>query len=201
MATETPREISSVVPDATALKALTHPVRLRMLGLLRVEGPSTATTLAARLKLNTGATSYHLRQLALHGFIEDEPERGSARDRWWRAKHELTSFGTNEAAEGEELDAGLAFGQAAVTHQFAQIQRALEDYPGLSPEWRKASMLSDRLIPLTAEQAKALVDKLEAVLWEAMTTAPKLGTPLPEGTRPFAIIFHAFPNPPDGDGA
>ena len=61
---------SSVTPDIAGLRALSHPVRLRMLGLLRTEGPATATTLAQRLDLNTGATSYHLRQLAQHGFIE-----------------------------------------------------------------------------------------------------------------------------------
>ena len=61
-----------------------------MLGLLRAEGPATATTLAPRLGLNTGATSYHLRQLAQHGFIVEDAERGNARDRWWRAAHQST---------------------------------------------------------------------------------------------------------------
>jgi DNA-binding transcriptional ArsR family regulator len=51
-----------VTPDPTALRALSHPVRLRMLGLLRSEGPSTASRLAERLGLNSGATSYHLRK-------------------------------------------------------------------------------------------------------------------------------------------
>ena len=55
--------------DAGSLRGLAHPVRLRMLGLLRTEGPATATRLAARLGLNSGATSYHLRQLATHGFV------------------------------------------------------------------------------------------------------------------------------------
>ena len=61
-----------------------------MLMLLRLEGPATATQLAQKLKLNTGATSYHLRQLAEHGFIEDDTERGDARDRWWKAAHQST---------------------------------------------------------------------------------------------------------------
>ncbi|MGO8484742.1 winged helix-turn-helix domain-containing protein, partial [Rhizobium leguminosarum] len=52
-----PRTISRVVPDPNALKALTHPVRLSMLGMLRIDGPATATQLAARLGLNSGATS------------------------------------------------------------------------------------------------------------------------------------------------
>ena len=67
-------DLTSITPTPAGLKALSHPVRLRMLGLLRTEGPATATTLAARLGLNTGATSYHLRQLAQHGFIVDDDD-------------------------------------------------------------------------------------------------------------------------------
>ena len=80
----------SITPSAAGLRALSHPTRLRILVRLRIEGPATATQLAQELKLNTGATSYHLRQLAEHGFIEDDRERGDARDRWWRAAHEST---------------------------------------------------------------------------------------------------------------
>ena len=69
-------DLTSITPSPAALKALSHPVRLRMLGLLRIEGPATATSLAARLGLNTGATSYHLRHLAQHGFIVDDARAG-----------------------------------------------------------------------------------------------------------------------------
>src|ERR671910_2485991 len=98
-------DMSTVKPGPEGLRALSHPVRLRMLGLLRIEGPATATTLATRLGLNTGATSYHLRHLAQHGFIVDDSERGNARDRWWRAVHQSTTTGPeppgdDEAAEG-----------------------------------------------------------------------------------------------------
>ena len=64
-------DLTSITPDPTALKALSHPVRLRMLGLLRADGPATASSLALRLGLNSGATSYHLRQLHQHGFVVD----------------------------------------------------------------------------------------------------------------------------------
>ena len=55
-----------------------------MLGMLRIDGPATATSLAARLGINTGQTSYHLRQLAQHGFVVDDDERGNGRERWWK---------------------------------------------------------------------------------------------------------------------
>ena len=194
------RDISRIAPDPTALKALAHPVRLRMLGLLRIDGPATASGLAARLGLNSGATSYHLRQLALHGFIVEDAERGNARDRWWRAAHESTTFGEGDGGDAA-LEAGVAFGQAALNWQISQMQRALQHHTQLTPEWRKASTISDYYIPLTAGQAEALMDKLQTVLWEAMQAAPQLGTPLPEGAEPFAIILHAFPRPPEDEVA
>ena len=187
------RTITTVTPDPTALKALAHPMRLRMLGLLRIDGPATASGLAERLGLNSGATSYHLRQLAQHGFIEEDETRGNARDRWWRARHEMTNYLAKDA-QGDALDVGLAFGQAALNWQITQMQAALAHYPDLAPEWRSASTASDYTIALTAEQAAALVKKMQALLQEAGASAPPLGSDLPEGTRPFSIILHAAPH-------
>lgn len=190
------RDISQVKPDPSALKALAHPVRLRMLSLLRLDGPATASGLAARLGLNSGATSYHLRQLALHGFIVEDTARGNARDRWWRAAHESTSYG--EGAGDDALEADMAFGQAALNWQIMQMQSALRNQANLAPEWRKASTVSDYYIPLTAAQAEALTTKLNDLLWEAMQSAPPMGGPYPEGVQPFAVILHGFPRPPEG---
>ena len=188
-----PRPIRSIVPDTTALKALAHPVRVRMLGVLRIEGPATATSLAARLKLNSGATSYHLRQLAEHGFIEEAEDLGNRRERWWRAAHESTQVPVR-GASGEELEVGLAFLQAALSWQVSQMQRALELSPQQPQEWRDASTVSDWTIPLTAAEAKALTERVQALVTEAKAGAPPLSPP-PEGTRPFTLVFHSFPLP------
>ncbi len=73
------------VSDPAALKALAHPLRLRILRHLGVSGPATSTTLAAALGENTGTLSYHLRRLEQGGFIEDVPDSPGGRERWWRA--------------------------------------------------------------------------------------------------------------------
>jgi DNA-binding transcriptional ArsR family regulator len=75
-----------------ALRGLVHPIRLRLLDLLQADGPATATSLAQRIGQSSGVTSYHLRVLAEHGFIAEDQERGTGRDRWWRALHRTTSF-------------------------------------------------------------------------------------------------------------
>lgn len=190
-----PREIARIVPDATALKALAHPLRLRLLGMLRIDGPSTATGLAARLGLNSGATSYHLRQLAQHGFIEEDPGHDSRRDRWWRARHESTSFFEGGGESVEETDASFAFAQAALSGQVQLMQQALDRLPDLPPEWQAATTLSDFTIRLTADQAAELKDRLLELLWQAMREAPAPGSPAAPGIEPFTVMLHAFPHP------
>ncbi|WP_434710312.1 helix-turn-helix domain-containing protein [Rhizobium sp. YTUHZ045] len=189
------RTVSRVVPEPTALKALAHPVRLRMLGMLRIDGPATATQLAVRLGLNSGATSYHLRQLAQYGFIEEAPHV-SRRDRWWRARHELTSVPPSES-EGEALDLDMAFNQAALSLQVGQMQQALEEYAELPAEWRRATTADDIIIPMTAEQAEALTKRLTGIILEAMRAAPPLGEAASRnpGMVPFYVMLHAFPYP------
>ncbi|MBB2794046.1 UNVERIFIED_ORG: DNA-binding transcriptional ArsR family regulator [Rhizobium pisi] len=183
------------MPEPTALKALAHPVRLRVLGMLRIDGPATATQLAARLGLNSGATSYHLRQLAQYGFIEEAPH-ASRRDRWWRASHEITSVPPSEA-EGEGLELDLAFNQAALSLQVSQMQQALEESADLPAEWRKATAADDIIIPMTAAQAEALTKRLTDIILKAMRAAPSLGEAASQapGMVPFYVMLHAFPYP------
>lgn len=153
-------EPTSVSPDPAGLKALAHPVRLRMLGLLRIDGPATATTLAQRLGLNSGATSYHLRQLALHGFIEDDAERGNGRDRWWRAAHQST----RTTGPDGDTEAMSAYVQAVAVLYAEQQQRALLERPFLPEAWQRATTLSDWAIRLTPVRARALLDALVGVI-------------------------------------
>ncbi|WP_206155759.1 ArsR/SmtB family transcription factor [Cellulomonas taurus] len=70
--------------NASALKALAHPLRTAMLSRLMDHGSATATQLAKELGESTGQTSYHLRQLERHGLVEDDPEHAGGRERWWR---------------------------------------------------------------------------------------------------------------------
>lgn len=76
--------------DDASIQLLAHPLRLRLLALLRHDGPATATGLAARVGESSGVTSYHLRKFADGGFVEEDPGRGTKRDRWWRSAHEAT---------------------------------------------------------------------------------------------------------------
>src|SRR4051794_16627993 len=82
--------------DARSLRGLAHPLRMRMLELLKLDGPATSTRLAERLGENTGTVSWHLRQLAEHGFIEEVVGRGTRRERWWQAVTERRTLNSTE---------------------------------------------------------------------------------------------------------
>lgn len=156
-------DLTSITPDPTALKALSHPVRLRMLGLLRSDGPATASSLALRLGLNSGATSYHLRQLHQHGFVVDDTERGNARERWWKAAHQATR--ANPGADDEaQREAGDAFAQSVGIVHTEQLQHALEELPTMPTAWRRATTTSDWGLRLTPARALELMEALTAVV-------------------------------------
>src|SRR5690625_1729637 len=77
--------VSETPFDAETLKALAHPLRIKIYDHLSTYGSATSTQLAELLGENTGQTSYHLRILARHGLIEDDPEvTARGRERWWR---------------------------------------------------------------------------------------------------------------------
>jgi predicted ArsR family transcriptional regulator len=186
-------DTSSITPTPQQLRALTHPVRLRILGILRTEGPTTATALAQRLGLNTGATSYHLRQLAQHGFIVDDEERGTGRERWWRAAHASTrtSLGTYpDPSDKEALDAYL---QTVVVVYTQMLQQAVEERSTLSDEWRNASTMSDWRCRLNPEQAERLINTVSELI-EEFEEAEELPADDPDGV-PYTIMFHSFPRP------
>jgi DNA-binding transcriptional ArsR family regulator len=151
----------AVTPDAAGLKVLAHPVRLEALGMLRVEGPATATMLARRLGLNTGATSYHLRQLAQHGFIEEDPDRGNGRERWWRAAHRATRTSREGLAPDDPVnDLHTSYLHAVADVYADKVRRSLDEQPTLSQEWQDASMISDWVLRVRPDKARELLERL-----------------------------------------
>ncbi len=183
-------ELPSITPAPAQLRALAHPVRLRLLGLLRSDGPSTATALATRLGLNSGATSYHLRQLAEHGFVEEDTERGNARDRWWRAAHQATRTDAAVEATPEGRELNDAYLQAVAVVHTETLQRAVEERGLLAPAWRRTTTFSDWSLRVTPARARELRDALMAVVegWEEDAEDAARA-------EDFVVVLHAFPRP------
>ena len=188
-------DLTSVTPSPAGLKALSHPVRLQLLGLLRVDGPATATTLAAQVGINSGAASYHLRQLAQHGFITDAPERGNARERWWQAAHQST-YADNTADTPDERQTIDAYLQSVAMVYTQNLQAHIEERDTLSDEWRRASTLSDYYLRLSPAKARAVVQQLHALLQEVHeSTIDRDGDDGDADAGDFIIQFSAYPLP------
>src|SRR5215471_3970811 len=90
--------------DPRTLRALAHPTRLALVGLLRVHGSLTATRAAQLLGLNSGSCSFHLRQLAKYGLVE-EVSGVRGRQKPWRATAQATSW--PEAPSEPEMAAAV----------------------------------------------------------------------------------------------
>lgn len=164
-------ELSHVVLDSAQLRCLAHPLRSRLLAALRLEGPATSAGLAVRLNTNTGATSYHLRQLAAVGLVADAAELGEGRERYWRAVHDVTNW-TETAFEDDPDDRAAA--DWLTGHHLRLVNRWREDWVesrmDWSEEWRAAASLGDMRVRLTPAQTREMVAELDAVVerWAAV---------------------------------
>ncbi|MFE7442228.1 ArsR/SmtB family transcription factor [Streptomyces chartreusis] len=152
--------------DARSLRGLAHPLRMQLLDALRFGGPATASQLAEKLGESSGATSYHLRQLAAHGFVEDDPERGKGRERWWKAAVQGLRFDDALLRDPNPDVRGAA---DLYLHEVATTQtRELSTWLGTRGEWSQAwnrsADMSSMTLRLTPELADELAGKLHDLI-------------------------------------
>ena len=174
--------------DARQIRVLAHPLRFRLLGRLRLDGPATATGLARALDTNTGATSYHLRQLADVGLVAEEERPGRGRERWWRSAHDVSSWQRDNYAGDADATAAADWleGQLmrTVVERAEAWQRALDDEP---PEWRRAANFSDYWLDLSPEQMLSLQADIDEVVERYRRAGPA------PGARRIVLYTYALP--------
>jgi predicted ArsR family transcriptional regulator len=177
--------------DPRALRAYAHPVRMALVGLLRTEGPLTATRAAELLGESSGTCSFHLRQLARYGLVE-EAGGGTGREKPWRATTTSTAWdatgGTPEAAAATGL-----LNTVIAERYFEQLMRWLEASPEQSAEWQQAALFGDRILYVTAEELQELGRRARELVDEYFERQlkPELRPP---GSRLVTWLHLAFPN-------
>lgn len=193
-----PREVRRV--DRQALAGLAHPLRVQLYDLLVSEGSSTASELGRRLGESSGSTSYHLRQLERHGFVETDLGRGTRRERWWKAtEQDLRTRGADfdddpSAAEAYRLlDAEWSRSRRG-RHEAWRASR--REWP---MEWREAAGESTSHLLLDVAETAEMFGDLVALMdaW-AGRTAGREGDPR---YRSVEVQSNVFPNgrpPTDG---
>ncbi|HWC83753.1 MAG TPA: helix-turn-helix domain-containing protein [Pseudonocardiaceae bacterium] len=149
------------IRDPKRLRAMSHPLRLKLMSLLAEERSATATRCAEVLDESVASCSYHLNILAKYGFIEEAPG-GQGREKPWRATTEEITV----SPEGLEPEGRLAAGAAIdawMDHEFAQLKDRLHSYE-LEPEpWREAIGTNATNTFLTAQEAAKVREEIEAI--------------------------------------
>ncbi len=190
------------VTDPDVLKALTHPLRRQLYRLLGQLGPANVTALAERTGADPGQLSYHLRELARRGFIEEAPELArDGRERWWRVVDESWGWTT------EDLDpAGQAIGeslhQLGIAEEFERLGQFEAGKQEFGPDWVRAAHTSRTNLRLTPDELRELCGELNSVLrrWSAeVGRVDQQSRPEDrpdDGRLPVFLFFHAFPERP-----
>jgi DNA-binding transcriptional ArsR family regulator len=167
------------------MRILAHPLRMRLLGILRVKGPATATQLARLIEESSGVTSYHLRKLAEVGLVEEETERGTRKERWWRALHEITHWSAADfLASKEAHQASVALRREAYRYKWRVLEQWLAEESEWDAEWVDAVAESDTAIQMTPESLKAMGDEIWAVVERYRNQ------PVPEGQETRWVLWH-----------
>ena len=177
--------------DPRALRAYAHPIRMKLVGLLRTEGPLTATRAGELLGESSGTTSFHLRQLAKYGLVE-EAGGGTGREKPWRAT--TTSTAWDAIAETPEATAAAGLLNTVVAERyFEQLMRWLDASPGEPTEWQEAAWFGDRIMWVTAEELAELGRKVEETVdvYFERQLKPELRPP---GSRLVTYLHMAFPD-------
>src|SRR3954468_5100109 len=146
--------------DARSLRAYAHPLRMRLIGLLRAEGPMTATQAAARLGNTVPNCSFHLRQLAKYGLAERAPG-ADGRERPWRATARYTAWESDSPDPAVRVAAGQL--ESAILGEYTRRAREYFARRADEPaEWRRAAGLGDVLAHVTAAELAQLTSEIDA---------------------------------------
>ncbi|WP_319463158.1 winged helix-turn-helix domain-containing protein [Micromonospora sp. RTP1Z1] len=176
--------------DPVSLRGYAHPLRMTLIGLLRRQGPMTATRAAELLGESVPSCSFHLRQLAKYGLAERAPG-ADARERPWRATAAVTTW--DEGTDDPEMRAATDQISAVL---LARYVRRAEDFLARRAQepaaWRAVTGFSDALLHVTPDELAELTRRMDALFaeYDDRVTDPAAR---PAGTRPIALFQMLMP--------
>jgi DNA-binding transcriptional ArsR family regulator len=177
--------------DLGGLKALAHPLRQRILYHLAFAGPATSTSIAEAFGESTGSASYHLRQLARFGFIEEDAASGNGRERWWRLVPLDLRGVTGDAMDTDEGRAARAeLGRVRFERERSLIERYLANRHRFA-DFDDVAMFSSSATRLTKEEMGRFTEEYVQLLKRYWRPEEQL----PPDAKPIALLFYAFPWP------
>ncbi|MGW0801659.1 ArsR/SmtB family transcription factor [Nonomuraea sp. NPDC002799] len=191
-----PADRTNRVKDLDTLKALGHPLRIKIYRALFVAGTATASQLADQVDEAVSLVSYHLRKLATHGIIEEAPtDRGDARERWWQPTATVISTRDEDWRDAPERTAvHTAVSRVYARQRSEMYESYLDAKPGWDEDWRNAAFSSEYLVSLTADELKVFGQELDELVtkWRAHGNAAKEAGDA-EGRENVAVHTYGFP--------
>lgn len=182
--------------DPRVIRALAHPTRIDLMELVAREGELTATAAAGMLGLSPANCSFHLRQLAKYGFLE-EARAGPGRVRPWRigsVQHTWDELGP----ENETNSAASALTSVVLERDLDRLRDWLARQRTAAPEWRKAAYMTEGLLYLTPAELEALGRAItDLVMPYIERTDPARR---PDGSAPVLTFGVGFPLRPTATG-
>ncbi len=179
------------IDDARTLKALAHPLRMDLLEAVTFNGPLTATEASEIVGESPANCSWHLRQLAKYGFLEEVPE-ARGRQRPWRRTS--TGMQWDDAADDPEVEeASRALTDVFVNREVRLIQQAMRRPQ--PPGWVEPVIATQSISWLTAEEFEAVTADLTELLMRYRGRALD-PSQRPPGSRPIRLL--ALGSPDDG---
>ena len=184
------------ISDAQTMRALSHPVRIAILETLGVEGPMTATEVGERIGESPTTCSFHLRQLAKYGFVE-EAGGGKGRARPWRMKTLSIAIRGHDSPEAEL--AAEVLGDMMLERQRDRYRTWQNTKAAYRSEWREAAGEDQYVVYLTAAELKQLREDLSELIhprFEERLTDPSRRPP---GSAPVEMFLFSYPLSPPAD--
>jgi DNA-binding transcriptional ArsR family regulator len=184
------------VTDPRAMRALAHPLRLDLLDLLAVEGTATATRCAEVLGESQASCSFHLRQLAKYGFVEEAPPT-SWRERPWR----LTTLSRRWSSVQPDPTGTLAaaeLGRVFIEREAARLLAWHRTSNAWRHAWQRAAKVSTTPVWLTAAELEEVTARLIQVAVEVEDRhRERVDDPAsrPADARPVHLLVAGFPLP------
>ena len=139
--------------------------------------------LAEEFGVDRGATSFHLRQLGSHGFIEVDDVRSTGRRKYWRFVAQDLTFPGSDSPVGD-------LGESVSRHLWQASLQALVEFHHRADPWREAAETSHSAMRLTESELREFTQRYHELLAEFGRPADAA----PADARPVVALFAAFPN-------
>jgi len=194
--------------DPEVLKAFAQPFRQRLYRLLAQVGPATVGMLAKHLGgADPGLVSYHLRELARRGFVEDAPELArDRRERWWRLVPGPTTWSWRDFTTPEGRAIASTAKTQMVIDEFERLRHYEQTRETWDESWQEAAVSSDSFLYLSPAELSQLSAEIQemVVRWAAHSRQARAdehaagGESAAEasGRQPVFLFLHAFPDRP-----